>query len=166
MSAAPVQPVWLEDLVIGEREELGSHVFTAEEIKTFAAAYDPQPFHMDEEAARASHFGGLCASGWQTVGIWMRLRIAAQKRINDELRAAGLPIPGFGPSPGFRSLKWLKPVYAGDTIAYDSTLLEARPTASRPGWGLVQHLNAGTNQNGERVMEFVGIAFWERRPEG
>lgn len=162
--SASVTPIWLDDLVVGEREALGSHTFTAEEIKTFAAAYDPQPFHMDEEAAKASHFGALCASGWHTVGIWMRLRIATMKKTQEALRAAGLPIPGFGPSPGFRDLKWLKPVYVGDTISFDSTLLEARPSGSRPGWGLVHHLNTGTNQHGQRVMEFVGVAFWQRRP--
>ncbi|WP_406854517.1 MaoC family dehydratase [Alsobacter sp. KACC 23698] len=164
MSAALSRTRYLEDLVVGETEELGSHIFTADEIKTFAAAYDPQPFHMDEEAARASHFGALCASGWQTVGVWMRLRIAAKARRDAELAVAGLPVPGFGPSPGFRNLKWLKPIYVGDTVSFSSTLIAARPSGSRPGWGLVEHLNVGVNQHGVRVFEFVGIAFYERRP--
>ena len=69
-----------------------------------------------------------------------------------------------GPSPGFRDLKWLKPVYAGDTVSYSSILTQARPSGSRPGWGLVTHHNVGVNQHGARVIEFLGTVFWERRP--
>ena len=157
---------FFEDLTIGETEELGSHSFTAEEIKAFAAAYDPQPFHLDEEAGRQSHFGGLCASGWHTAAVWMGLMIAHAKRFAAEAEAAGRPVPELGPSPGFRDLRWLRPVYAGDTITYSSTLVDKRPSSSRPRWGIVSHRNVGVNQKGEPVFEFVGTAFWERRPAG
>jgi acyl dehydratase len=155
---------YFDDTKVGDRIELGSHTFTAEDIKTFAAAYDPQAFHMDEAAAAKSHFGALCASGWHTVSMWMRLRVLyAQK--DDAARAArGEPNAKGGSSPGFRELKWLKPVYAGDTITYASEVAEMRASQSRPGWGLVFSRNTGVNQKGELVLSFIGSGFVERRP--
>jgi acyl dehydratase len=153
-----------DDIKIGDRIEFGKHTFTAEEIKHFAARYDPQPFHMDEEAARRSHFGALCASGWHTAAACMRTIVDAHKRIAAEMIARGEKPAKIGPSPGFRNLKWLKPVYVGDTISYASEVIEARPLASRPGWGLVRMRTTGTNQNGVRVYEFEASAFVERRP--
>lgn len=157
---------FVEDLIVGETQVLGSHTFTADEIKTFARAYDPQPFHLDEAAAAASHFGALCASGWHTAGIWMRLMVQHADRQREERIARGLPVAEMGPSPGFRDMKWLRPVYAGDTITYAATLVEARPSQSRPGWGLVTHHNTGTNQDGTLVFEFTATAFWQTRPAG
>jgi acyl dehydratase len=154
---------WFEDLEIGETDELGSHTFTAGEIKAFARQYDPQPFHLDEEAARDSAFGALCASGWHTAAIWMRLMV--RRRQEEEAAATG-PSARLGPSPGFRDMKWLKPVYAGDTITYASTLVDKRPSGSRPQWGLVTHRNTGVNQKGELVFEFQATAFLERKPQG
>jgi acyl dehydratase len=155
---------YFDDTKVGDRIELGSHTFTAEDIKTFAAAYDPQAFHMDEAAAAKSHFGALCASGWHTVSMWMRLRVLyAQK--DDAARAArGEPNAKGGSSPGFRELKWLKPVYAGDTITYASEVAEMRASQSRAGWGLVFSRNTGVNQKGELVLSFIGSGFVERRP--
>jgi acyl dehydratase len=153
---------YFEDLAVGEVTELGAHTFTAEEIKAFAGLYDPQPFHLDEAAAAASHFGALCASGWHTAAIWMRLMVRTMQAQDD---APGAPAARLGPSPGFRDLKWLRPVYAGDTIRYASTLVDKRPSGSRPGWGLVTHRNTGTNQDGVLVFEFQATAFLERRPE-
>jgi acyl dehydratase len=157
---------FFEDLVIGETEALGSHHFTAEEIKAFAAAYDPQPFHLDEAAAEASPFGGLCASGWHTVGIWMRLMVQTRMRKAAARQAEGLPVAKMGPSPGFKDMRWILPVYAGDTISFESTLVDKRASASRPGWGLVTHLNTGANQAGVRVFEFTSTAFWQSRDDG
>src|SRR5215467_10857760 len=99
---------YYEDIDLGERHVIGSHTFTADEIKTFAAQYDPQPFHVDEAAAARSHFGALCASGWHTVGTWMRLRVQHLQREDAERAARGEPIAKLGPSPGFRELKWPK----------------------------------------------------------
>ena len=156
---------YLEDIAVGEKAVLGSHLFTAEEIKAFAARFDPQAFHLDEEAARQSAFGGLCASGWHTVAIWMRLMIAHRRRESEARGARGEPVAQQGPSPGFRELKWLKPVYAGDTLTYTSEVLATRASASRRGWGLVTSLNTAVNQKGERVMSFIGNVFVERRPQ-
>ncbi len=152
-----------DDIKIGDRTEFGKHTFTAEAIMHFAARYDPQPFHMDEEAARRSHFGALCASGWHTAAACMRQIVDTHKRLAAETIARGEKAAKIGPSPGFRNLKWLKPVYVGDTISYASEVIEVRPLASRPGWGLVRMRTTGTNQNGVRVYEFEGSAFIERR---
>jgi acyl dehydratase len=155
---------YFEDLRIGERNEIGSHTFTAEEIKAFAARFDPQPFHLDEEAAKRSHFGGLVASGWHSAAMWMRLAVDRRKRLAEEARARGEPVAALGPSPGFRELKWLLPVYAGDTITYATEVIDKRVSASRPGWGLMHVLNTGTNQHGKLVLSFLSTAFVERRP--
>jgi acyl dehydratase len=154
---------FFEDIRIGERSEIGRHTFTAAEIKRFAARYDPQPFHLDEAAAARSHFGALCASGWHTAAICMRLLVARKDRIVAELAARGEPIATWGPSPGFRELKWVKPVYVGDTITYATEPIEKRDSKSRPGWGLLFSRNTGTNERGELVYSFIGSAFIERR---
>jgi acyl dehydratase len=156
---------YFEDIVIGERTELGRHTFTAEEIKSFAGRYDTQPFHLDEEAAAQSHFGKLVASGWHTAAVCMRFIVENKKRVTAERRAGGEPIATWGPSPGFRDLKWIKPVYVGDTITYASEPIETRVTVTKPGWGLVFSRNTGTNQHGEAVYSFIGSAFVERRPK-
>jgi acyl dehydratase len=154
---------YFEDISVGERRELGRHTFTAEEIKTFARRYDPQPFHLDEAAAAASHFGALVASGWHTAAMFMRLWVGFQREMVEAMRARGEPIARTGPSPGFSNLKWLKPVYAGDTISYASEVIEKRESASRPEWGIVISRATGTNQKGEAVYEFQGVGFVERR---
>ncbi len=164
-SARAVVVIYLEDIRIGEKIDLGRHAFGAEEIKSFAARFDPQPFHVDEAAAARSHFGRLCASGWHTAVMLMRLKIAYRQREEIGQRERGEPLAGFGPSPGFRDLKWLKPVYAGDTIAYATEPMETRVSQSRSGWGLLFSLNTGTNQKGELVFSFVSIEFVERRPQ-
>ena len=154
---------FFEDTRIGETNGGGQYTFTAEDIKSFAARFDPQPFHLDEEAATRSHFKKLCASGWHTVCVRMKLMIESRRREDDERRARGEPVATLGPSPGFRDLKWLKPVYVGDTISYQTEVLEMRPLSNRPKWGLVTSLNTGKNQHGELVISFVSTAFVERR---
>jgi acyl dehydratase len=154
---------YFEDIRVGERLELGHHRFTAEGIKAFAARFDPQPFHLDEAAAARSPFGALCASGWHTVAIWMRLLVDHWRRADDALRARGQPVAALGPSPGFRELKWLKPVYVGDVITYASEVIDTRASGSRPGWGLMSLRNTGSNQNGDPVMSFTSVTFVERR---
>ncbi len=147
-----------EDIVVGASRDLGTATLTREAIIAFASEYDPQPFHLDDEAARNSHFGALAASGWHTAALWMRSVIATRDRIVRERQAQGLSTPGGGPSPGFTNLRWIKPVYAGDTLTFASRVLEKRMT-SKPGWGLIFSDNSGVNQHGERVYEFRGSAF-------
>jgi len=133
-------------ITVGERFEFGSYDFTAERIKAFARDWDPQPFHVDEEAAAKSAFGGLIASGWHTAAVMMRLQV-------DYFRDRGTARPRFGVSPGFDDLKWLKPVYAGDRVTYSGRVLAKRRSQSRPGMGIVTTEFSGVNQNGEPVFE-------------
>ena len=133
---------------------LGSHRFEPDAIKAFAKKYDPQPFHLDEEAARKSLLKGLCASGWHTAATWMKYNLetpAATKGLRWE--GPG-PMPEFGPSPGFRNLKWLKPVYAGETVTFTRTGIAHRPIASRPGWRLLTIRAEGFDSTGDKVIEF------------
>ncbi len=153
---------YFEELSVGEREMLGNHTFTAEEIKAFAVRYDPQPFHIDEEAAKRTHFGRLCASGWHTGAVCMRFIALANQRAAQERRARGEDVPRTGPSPGVRDLRWLKPVYPGDTISYATEIKELRE-AKRPGYGLVVSSTTGTNQHGELVYSALGAVFVGRR---
>src|SRR5258707_11545840 len=111
---------FFEDIRVGETSQIGSHTFTAEDIKTFAERFDPQPFHLDDAAAARSHFGRLCASGWHTACVWMRLLIDRRRREDDERRARGEPVAQLRPSPGFRDLHLLKPAHVGGTVAYGS----------------------------------------------
>jgi acyl dehydratase len=154
---------YFEDLVIGETDELGSTTFASDDIIRFARQFDPQPFHVDAEAARSSLFGGLCASGWHTASVWMKHMVGHRDRIRAYALERGERPARLGPSPGFSNLKWSKPVYAGDTITYRTTVTAKRPSASRPGWGLVFHHNTGTNQHGEEIFAFDGMVFWERQ---
>jgi acyl dehydratase len=154
---------FFEDIGIGITEDLGTHHFSAEEIVRFARAFDPQRFHVDPEAARESLFGGLCASGWHTAAGWMK-RMSAHRAVAEQAaRERGETPARLGPSPGFKNLRWLKPVYAGDTIRYRCTFTDKRPSSSRPGWGLAFHHNTGTNQRDEEVFSFDGVVFWECR---
>lgn len=136
---------------IGVVAPLGSHTFDAEGIKAFARKYDPQPFHIDEEAAKESVFGGLCASGWQTAAVWMRRNLDTPGR--KSWTGSG-PAPVFGPSPGITNLKWLKPVYAGETVSFSRTATSHRPMASRPGWQMLNVRAEGVDSTGAKVIEF------------
>jgi acyl dehydratase len=139
--------------------QLGSHRFSEEEILRFARKYDPQPFHVDKEAAKASLMGGLCASGWHTAGVWMR-----KQRDHSAVMLAGLESDGYGtveygPSGGFRNLKWPNPVRVGDTVAFSNITLSCRQSASRPGWHVLSGRNGGINQDGKPVLEFESMVL-------
>ena len=150
---------FFEDIEIGHRRDIGAYTFTADSIKTFAAKFDPQRFHLDEEEGRKSLFGGLAASGWHIGSACMSLLVADGQRAVKEATARGDKIAVSGPSPGFRDLRWLKPVLAGDTISFASVILDKRTSASRPGWGIIQSRTTGTNQRGEHVYSITATAF-------
>ena len=147
---------YYEDLQIGLRRNLGSYTFEKDDIIQFARKFDPQRFHLSEEGAAATHFGRLCASGWHTGSVWMRLNTLHWQKEIDAYVAAGNPRPVLGPSPGFEDLKWIKPVYAGDTITYYGTFVGKRPLKSRPGWAMLDALNEGVNQDGTLIYTFNG----------
>jgi len=152
VAARPPRLYW-EDFPAGRVREFGSKTVTREAIIAFAREFDPQPFHVDEEAGRESLFGSLCASGWHTVAMTMRMMC-------DEylLDAASLG------SPGVENLKWLKAVYPGDTLRVRLEVLEARPMASRPHVGLVRSRWEVRNQRAETVLTMEGWGMFGRRP--
>lgn len=121
-----------EAVLMDKAVPIGTHVFEADDIKRFAARYDPQPFHLDEDKARHSVFGGLCASGWHVCSVWMKLNVASLSAQRDKAIAQGQPFPEFGPSPGVRDLQWKLPVFAGEEIAFftRSTGLKTRPSGN------------------------------------
>jgi acyl dehydratase len=141
-----------EDLTPGSVRDLGTVSVSAEEIKTFARQFDPQPFHLDEAAAQRSIFGNLCASGWHTCALAMKLTV---ENFLHESASMG--------SPGLESLRWLKPVYAGDTLRLQQTVVESRPLLTRPDTGLVRSRWEMFNQNGEKVMQMEGYGMFGRR---
>jgi acyl dehydratase len=154
---------FFEDMEIGQRREVGSFTFTAELIKKFAAQFDPQRFHLDEEEGKKSLFGGLAASGWHVGSVCMKLMVADGQRRAKEALARGEEVATWGPSPGFRELRWIKPVLAGDTISFASEVESLRPSEKRPEWGILQARNTGTNQRGELVFSLLSTAFVPRR---
>ena len=141
-----------EDLALGSTRELGSVQPTREQITAFATQFDPQPFHVDEEAARNSIFGSLCASGWHTCAMAMRLMVD-----NFLSQASSLG------SPGLESLKWLKPVFPGDTLTLYHTILESRAMSKRPDVGLVRTAWEMVNQHGDKVLYMDGYGMFRRR---
>ena len=146
--------IWWEDFKVGERAEMGRHTFGEDEIVAFARQFDPQPFHVDPQAARASAFGGLIASGWHTCAVGMRLMV--EQYIG---RTASLG------SPGIEDIRWLKPVRAGDTLTYSRTVTASRASTSRAGVGLVKHRWEAVNQAGETVLTMEGWGMFGRKPE-
>ena len=145
--------LYLEDLHVGRTFTTGSVTVTTEAIKAFARDYDPQPFHLDEDAARDSLFGGLAASGWHTAALSMRLLVD------------GLPFAGGLIGVGGETT-WPRPTRPGDTLTVHVEVLEITPSKSRPDRGMVRTRNETRNQNGEPVqISNLGIVAWRRAPE-
>ena len=144
--------IHFEDFEIGQTRPYGPLAVTREAILDFARQWDPQPFHLDDAAAEASLFGRLAASGWHTCAMTMRMLCDAYL-----LRAASLG------SPGVENLRWLQPVYAGDTLSGTLTVLEARASESRPGMGLVRSRWTTVNQHGQPVLTMEGWGMFRRR---
>ena len=157
---------FFEDIEVGQRRDLGSFTFTAELIKKFAAQFDPQRFHLDEEEGRNSLFGGLAASGWHVGSVCMKLLVADGQRQAKEAAARGEKVAILGPSPGFRELRWIRPVLANDTLHFASEVETKRSSEKRPEWGIVQARNTGTNQRGELAFSVLATAFVPRRNAG
>ena len=147
---------YLEDFEPGHKFVSGRLSVEAERIKSFAAEFDPQPFHLNEDSARDSFFNGLAASGWHTAA--MTMAVIARRVIADEQAGLG--------SPGIDELRWKKPVYPGDTLNVRGQILEKTPSRSRPEMGSFRTLTTVTNQNGETVMTFISIVLIRRRPSG
>ncbi len=150
-----MQTLYFEDFSVGQVREMGRVTVSEEEIIAFARQFDPQPFHIDPEQAKASAFGGIIASGWHTVGLLMRLLVDGM--LNHTVSMG---------SPGVRDIRWLKPVRPGDTLQARMTVLECTASKSRPNMGVLQSKSEVLNQHGEVVMTLEGTHFLGRRPEG
>ena len=144
---------YLEDFAVGQTYGSGRLRIDKERIKAFAAEFDPQPFHLDEEAARDTIFRGLAASGWHTAALTMRLLVES------ELRPAGGIV-----GAGFDEFRWPRPVRPGDELRVESEVLEVRPSKSRPEQGLIKVKTTTLNQNDEAVQISVGNLIVPRRP--
>lgn len=146
--------IYFEDLEIGARTEFGSYAVTREEVLEFARKYDPQPFHLSDEEAAKTHFGRIAASGWHSCA--MTMAVIARYVVGHEQAGLG--------SPGIDELRWLKPVYPGDTIHVSGTIVDKTPSRSRPDIGSFRTETVVTNQDGVPVMRFTSIVLIRRRP--
>lgn len=151
-SPAKAHKYYWEDFPVGSVREFGGTTLSAEQIIDFARQFDPQPFHLSEEGGKHSLFGGLCASGWHTCALAMRMMCDAYL-----LETASLG------SPGLENIRWLKPVRPGDTLHVRSVVLEARPLDSKPDVGLVLTRWEMLNQHNEEVMQMEGYGMLRRR---
>jgi acyl dehydratase len=143
---------YYEDVQVGETDRFGRYEVTREEIIEYARQFDPQPFHMDEAAAKQSMFGGLIASGWHTGAMLMRM-------INDHA------IPGAATTGalGFDDLKWLKPVRPGDILSVETRVVDKSESRSRPEIGVVKIESQVVDQRGEVKMSLVSLVLYRRR---
>ena len=144
---------YFEDFAPGQVIELGRHTITKDEIIAFARQFDPQVFHLDEEAAKQTIFGGLIASGWHTGSLMMRLLFEGV--VKDTVSHG---------SPGVDELRWVKPVRPGDTLEGRLTVTECVPSRSKPDRGVVRSVIELRNQHGEIVVTSKGISMFGRRP--
>ncbi|MBX9897255.1 MAG: MaoC family dehydratase [Qipengyuania sp.] len=137
--------VHYEDIEVGSRQSFGRYAVTREEVVEYAAKYDPQPFHLDDEAAAKTYFGRLSASGWHSCAMTMRMLVDNMSTVQQ----AGLG------SPGIDNLRWLKPVYPGDVLRCETEVIEKRRSLSRPDMGLFKSRVRVFNQSDEPVLEMV-----------
>ena len=144
---------YLEDLTVGEAQSFGHYDVTREEVIGFAERYDPQPFHLSDKAAARTHFGRLAASGWHTGAMTMAMIVE-----NMQGREGGLG------SPGVDELRWLKPVYPGDTLRCETEIVEVTPSRSKPDIGSFRSNVTTFNQHDEPVLRFTSIVLIRRRP--
>lgn len=145
---------YLEDFKVGDVIEMGPRSVTRDEIVAFARKFDPQPFHVDEDAARASPYGGLIASGWHTMAMCMRMMVDGYIRGTESMG-----------SPGIDELRWLKPVRPGDVLRLRQEVVEVLPSRSKPDRGIVKSAHTLSNQDGQVVMTLRGMGMYRRRPE-
>ena len=141
--------IYFEDITVGTKSKFGSYKVTREEVIEFAQKYDPQPFHLDDEAAAKTHFGRLAASGWHTTAMTMAMVV--ENILNTKQAGLG--------SPGIDELRWLKPVFPGDTLRCETEVLDKRQSNSRPEMGSYRSQMQVFNQNDEPVLSFISIGL-------
>ncbi len=146
---------YFEDFFVGQEIELGSRTVSEEEIIAFATQFDPQPFHVDHDAAAASMYGAVIASGWHTCSMMMRMVV-------DGLMAASSSMG----SPGLEKVRWILPVRAGDTLTVSYLTTAVKASSSKPDRGVVWSIWRAVNQHGELVCTVEGMGMFGRRPQG
>lgn len=144
---------YLEDFAVGQVVEFPPRTVGEDEIIAFARDYDPQPFHLDKEAAKQSLFGGLCASGWHTAGLMMRMLV---DNMIGKYASMG--------SPGVDQLRWVKPVFPGDTLHLRGEVVDVKPSRSKPDRGVITSRYEMKNQKGETVLTMQAKGMYARRP--
>jgi acyl dehydratase len=147
--------IYFEDCEVGAETLFGHYDVTREEVLEFARKYDPQPFHLSDEAAAMTHFGRLAASGWHTCAMTMAV---IARHVVDAGQA------GLG-SPGIDELRWLRPVYPGDRLTVRGKVIERIPSRSKPTIGVIRSENTVTNQDDVPVMRFISIVMMLRKPQ-
>ena len=147
--------IWWDDLEVGTKARFGHYPVTREEVLAFARSYDPQPFHLSDEAAARTYFGRIAASGWHTCAMTMRMMV-------DRMEKDGSASLG---SPGIDDLRWLKPVYPGDILRVETEVLDKTPSRSKPDIGSFRSAVTVFNQNDEAVLRFVSIVLMRRRAD-
>jgi acyl dehydratase len=157
-AAAPTPPIpfaqrYFEDYPVGEVAEFGDYPVSEQEVVDFATRYDPQPFHIDAQAARGTIYGGLISSGWMTASCAMRMMV-------DHYIS---PLASMG-SPGIDELRWLRPVRPGDRLRMRVSVVDVRASQSKPDRGMVQFLEEVVNQEGTTIMTLKGFGMYARRP--
>lgn len=148
--------IYFDDIEVGAVRSFGNYKVTREEVLDFAQKYDPQPFHLSDEAAAQTHFGRLAASGWHTCSMAMAMFVAEMK---------AHPQAALG-AAGVDELRWLKPVYPGDTLRVETEVLEKKASQSRPEMGSLRNRMTVFNQHDEPVLRFTALALMRRRPVG
>jgi acyl dehydratase len=146
--------IYLDDVKVGDRHAFGSYHVTREEVIDFASRYDMQPFHLSDEAAAKTHFGRLAASGWHTCAMTMAM--IAENVVSTEQAGLG--------SPGVDELRWLKPVFPGDTLRVETEIVDVRPSRSKPEIGSFRSDVKVFNQDDVPVLTFTSIVLMRRRP--
>jgi acyl dehydratase len=149
---------YFEDVAVGDTIDFGPLTVTREETIAFAAEFDAQPFHLSDEAAAATHFGTLSASGWHTTALFMKMFVAAMQR-EPARQAASLG------AMGIDELRWLRPVRPGDTLRGTSEVIEKIASRSRPEMGIIRNKATMFNQHDEPVLTMIPIAMWRTRPQ-
>ena len=149
--------IWFEDMPVGRLDRFGSIAVTRDEVIDFARKFDPQPFHLDDEAAAANPlFGRLCASGWHTAAMGMRMTADYWETLGGRAILGGA---------GIDELRWLKPVYPGDTLRCECEVIDARPSASKPHLGIVRFRLIILNQDDVPVLSQISNVVVRRRPQ-
>jgi acyl dehydratase len=152
--------MWFEDIPLNNRIVIGTYTFTEEAIVDFARKYDPQPFHIDSAAAAKSPYGGIIASGWQTAAVWMKLMVAyLHRNVSEERAQAGFV------SPGFREMRWFKPVRPGMTLTYSTENIAKLDWKSRHELGLLEARNEARDDKDELMMSFIGRVLIPKKPK-